>query len=279
MSDSQLSSIWSSYVHSPHGTPTLRDSCAALLSYSLSSSQLIPSTGGTSFPPQLIDTLSTVLATIEALSRAAAGRRCLPAKDLSCQSDLHVLRCSRSLCRIALTWILLLQQLANHMEELERLCAPSKVSRSRRPSRIPHFVESLCPELRAALPRSVFELFHIPPAPGGGSASRKEVHSRETGRIVKEVLDNSATRRATARAPGNTNPPVEWVAEQMEFAVTNQPARSSDEQNRPASLVLSQKEIHLTQASRFAAELVDNRVVTSTSFIVCLSYCTRVRRT
>ncbi|KAJ6459187.1 hypothetical protein C8R47DRAFT_1328026 [Mycena vitilis] len=210
MSDSQQASIWTSYVHAPHGVPTLRDSCAALLSYSLSAPRLVVTTGGSALHPQLLEALSTVLPALETLTRAAAGRRCIPTEDLSCQTDLRAIRSSRTLRRIALAWVLLLQQLVSSMEELERLCAPAPVFRARYRSGIPHFVDSLCPVLRAALPRSVFDLFHIPDSPRiGDSAPRREVPSRQGSCTVKEVLDNGAARRATVPVLPDKNLPTE----------------------------------------------------------------------
>ncbi|KAJ6448315.1 hypothetical protein C8R47DRAFT_1269962 [Mycena vitilis] len=200
MSSSHLASIWSSYAQSPHGVPTLRDYCTALISHPLSSSQLIPAPGGFTLQEQLIDALTSALPAVEALTRAAAGRRRLPMDELSCSSELRLIRTYRTLGRITLTWVLILQRLGSHMQELELMCAPSGAPRLHHLSTIPQIVDSLCPLLRAVLPRSIFDIFHIPNARYvRGSAPQTEVRLRQVSRAVEDVLDNDAARRATTR--------------------------------------------------------------------------------
>ncbi|KAJ6459186.1 hypothetical protein C8R47DRAFT_1162318 [Mycena vitilis] len=236
MSNSHLASIWSSYVQSPPGVPTLRDYSAALLSHPLSSSQLIPAPGGSALPPQLTEALTSALPAVEALTRAAAGRCCLPTDELSCTSELRLIRTHRTLGRIALTWVLILQRLGSHMQELELLCAPSDVPRVRHPSTIPQIVDSLCPALRAALPRSVFDLFHIPIVPSpSDSAPRTEVRSRQASRVPEEVFGNGTTRRA-----------ITCVHPRSGFPITD------------ASNEAPRKEVHSRETSRTVEEFLDS---------------------
>ncbi|KAJ7445943.1 hypothetical protein B0H11DRAFT_1930290 [Mycena galericulata] len=133
MSNSHLDLIWSTYTISPDpqsGTPTLHDTCTALLSYpTLSSSDLIPGPAGFTLHPRLAKPLHDIIPVVQSLTINLG----LPAVFVD-SVDLKLVFGPTSMdWRATLAWARVVRQLAEALRLVETCCAdPSRLDQATR---------------------------------------------------------------------------------------------------------------------------------------------------
>ncbi|KAJ7789142.1 hypothetical protein B0H13DRAFT_2394891 [Mycena leptocephala] len=120
MSKSILDDVWTMYTISPDpasGTPTLRDTCAVLLSYTLSSSDIIPGSAGFTLHPRLANPLHQSSSDLKRLTVALGQPHIV---DLV---DSRIALGPTSLdWKIFLAWDRLVKQLAAAIKLVETAC-------------------------------------------------------------------------------------------------------------------------------------------------------------
>jgi len=211
MSDSFLSLVWSRYIHSPDpasGMATLRDTCVALLNYTFSSSHLIPALAGVALHADLAEPLREVTPILKHLLYAAAEHRhaSQPLFDRDHTDFRLVTTIGVPQEDAADAWARLTHKLAGAMRCLEYICSGAPLHGQAAP-----------PGAASATRTSSNEVTRIPRPTE--STSRRDVHSRQAGRAVEEVLDNGATRHAEAAT--GVIPAKESVMEEAEVVATH----------------------------------------------------------
>ncbi|KAJ7805219.1 hypothetical protein B0H13DRAFT_1930286 [Mycena leptocephala] len=147
MSKFILDDVWSMYTISPDpasGTPTLRDTCAALLSYTLSSSDIIPGSAGFTLLPRLTNPLRQSISDLKRLT-AALGQ-----PHIVDTVDYHIaLGPTSPDWKVFLAWGRLVKQLMAAMKLVETSCAPPEPYHFATPPSRMHVRPSALPQANA----------------------------------------------------------------------------------------------------------------------------------
>ncbi|KAJ7844660.1 hypothetical protein B0H13DRAFT_2411293 [Mycena leptocephala] len=120
-----LDDIWSMYTISPDptsGTPTLRDTCAALLSHTLSSSDIIPGHAGFTLHSRLANPLRQTVTNFQLITTALAQAVVVDSVDLCI-----VLGPTTVDWKVTLAWDRIIKQLADVVQLVETSCVAQPV--------------------------------------------------------------------------------------------------------------------------------------------------------
>ncbi|KAJ7701954.1 hypothetical protein B0H17DRAFT_1195152 [Mycena rosella] len=182
MSDDYLKLIWSKYTISPDplsGMQSLHQACKRFTNHILQPSYITLSGGGFTLHQELAKPLLEIARALDHLLLRAAQHHHFSGAPSIGQRDVDILRSSTALhaCatlnQIMLSWVTLVDRLAEAMCELKYLCLGDPLHLSRRawPTRIPQILASLPPLLRVKLPRAFLEAHSIMVLPAPKSST------------------------------------------------------------------------------------------------------------